>query len=119
MASGYRAPTTSMFEDAVSISSKSSDVSWNAVAPMFSSRRFSLVVPGMGAIHGFRASSQASAICAGVAFFRFAMLLAKDALHLAFVIYPEIERQHANQRPKQPSRKRQSLFFHRSNLPLS
>ena len=37
-------------------------------APMFSSRRCSLVVPGIGTIHGFCASSQASAICAGVAF---------------------------------------------------
>ena len=40
-----------------------------AAAPMFSSRRFSLVVPGIGTIHGFCASSQASAIWAGVAFF--------------------------------------------------
>ena len=30
-------------------------------------------VPGMGTIHGFWASSQASAICAGVAFFLLAM----------------------------------------------
>ena len=36
---------------------------------MFSSRRLSLVVPGIGTIHGFCASSQASAICAGVARF--------------------------------------------------
>ena len=41
---------------------------------MFSSRRWSFVVPGMGTIHGFCASSQASAICAGVAFFCCAML---------------------------------------------
>jgi len=41
---------------------------------MFSSRRSSLRVPGMGTIHGFWASSQASAICAGVAFFRRAMV---------------------------------------------
>ena len=40
---------------------------------MFSSRRCSFVVPGIGTIQGFWASSQASAICAGVAFFRFAM----------------------------------------------
>jgi hypothetical protein len=39
-------------------------------APMFSSKRCSFVVPGIGAIHGFWASSQASAIWAGVAFFR-------------------------------------------------
>ena len=37
---------------------------------MFSSRRSSLVVPGIGTIQGFCASSQASAICAGVARFR-------------------------------------------------
>ena len=36
---------------------------------MFSSSRCSFVVPGIGTIHGFCASSQASAICAGVAFF--------------------------------------------------
>ena len=41
---------------------------------MFSSRRCSFVVPGIGTIHGFWASSHASAICAGVAFFRSAML---------------------------------------------
>ena len=35
-------------------------------APMFSSRRSSLRVPGIGTIHGFCASSHASAICAGV-----------------------------------------------------
>ena len=40
---------------------------------MFSSRRCNLVVPGIGTIHGFWASSQASAIWAGVAFFRFAI----------------------------------------------
>ena len=34
---------------------------------MFSSKWSSLVVPGIGTIHGFCASSQASAICAGVA----------------------------------------------------
>jgi hypothetical protein len=33
---------------------------------MFSSRRCSFVVPGIGTIQGFCASSQASAICAGV-----------------------------------------------------
>ena len=37
---------------------------------MFSSKRCSFVVPGIGTIHGFWASSQASAICAGVAPFR-------------------------------------------------
>ena len=37
---------------------------------MFSSSRRSFVVPGIGTIQGFCASSHASAICAGVAFFR-------------------------------------------------
>ena len=37
---------------------------------MFSSSRCNFVVPGMGTIQGFWARSQASAICAGVAFFR-------------------------------------------------
>lgn len=41
----------------------------------FSSRRCSLVVPGIGAIQGFWASSQASAICAGVAPLALARLL--------------------------------------------
>ena len=41
---------------------------------MFSSRRFSLVVPGIGTIQGFWASSQARAIWAGVAFFCAAMV---------------------------------------------
>jgi hypothetical protein len=40
-------------------------VSSTAAAPRFSSRRFSFVVPGIGTIHGFWASSQARAICAG------------------------------------------------------
>ena len=37
---------------------------------MFSSRRLSLVVPGIGTIQGSFASSQASGICAAVAPFR-------------------------------------------------
>ncbi len=41
---------------------------------MFSSSRSRFVVPGMGTIHGFWASSHASAIWAGVAFFRSAIL---------------------------------------------
>ena len=44
------------------MSRRSSGVSSTASAPMFSSRRFSFVVPGIGTIHGFCASSQASAI---------------------------------------------------------
>ena len=58
-------------------------------APMFPSRRFNFVVPGIGTIHGFCASSQASAIWPGVAPFRWAMLssratsawLARSACH--------------------------------------
>ena len=41
---------------------------------MFSSSRCSFVVPGIGTIHGFWAKSHASAIWAGVAFFRSAIL---------------------------------------------
>ena len=71
--SGYRAPCTVILETALSISRRSSAVSSTAAAPMFSSRRCSFVVPGIGTIHGFCASSQASAIWAGVAFFRAAI----------------------------------------------
>src|ERR1035438_5839662 len=60
--SGYRAPCTLILEAALSMSRRSSGVSSTATAPRFSSRRFSFVVPGMGTIHGFRASNQASAI---------------------------------------------------------
>ena len=55
------------------MSRRSSGVSSTAAAPMFSSRRCSFVVPGIGTIHGFWASSQASAIWAGVACFRAAI----------------------------------------------
>src|SRR5438477_311661 len=58
---------------AVSISRRSWCVSSISVAPMFSSSRFNFVVPGIGTIHGFCPSNQASAICADVAFFRFAI----------------------------------------------
>src|ERR1700739_4291317 len=50
------------------------DVSSTSAAARFSSRRCSFVVPGIGTIHGFCASSHASAIWAGVAFFLFAIL---------------------------------------------
>src|SRR5688572_13313097 len=62
-----------MREAASSISHRSSGVRSTSAAPRFSSRRCSLVVPGIGTIHGLRASSQASAICAGVARFRAAI----------------------------------------------
>ncbi len=50
--SGYRAPWIVIFEAVVLISPKSSDVSSTAAAPMFSSRRSSFRVPGIGTIHG-------------------------------------------------------------------
>jgi hypothetical protein len=56
------------------MSRRSSGVSSTETAPMFSCKRCSFVVPGIGTIHGFWARSQASAIWAGVAFFRSAML---------------------------------------------
>src|SRR5271165_3081317 len=71
--SGYRSPWIVILEAAVSISRRSSDVSSTASTPMFSSRRCTFVVPGIGTIHGFCASTQASAIWAGVAFFRSAI----------------------------------------------
>ena len=46
---------------------RSSADSVSAAAAMFSSSRASLRVPGMGTIHGWRDSSQASATWAGVA----------------------------------------------------
>ena len=51
-----------IWEAAVSISRRSSVVNSSLTAPRFSSRRCSFVVPGIGTIHGFWASSQASAI---------------------------------------------------------
>ena len=50
--SGYRAPSTRIFEAARSISARSSGVSSTSAAPRFSSRRSSFVVPGIGTIHG-------------------------------------------------------------------
>jgi hypothetical protein len=44
-------------------------VSITSSAPRLSSKRCSLVVPGIGTIHGFCARSQARATCAGVASF--------------------------------------------------
>src|SRR6266567_5165422 len=60
--SGYRAPWIVIFEMALLISRRSSGLSSTASAPIFSSRRSSLREPGMGTIHDFWASSQASAI---------------------------------------------------------
>lgn len=64
------APWIVIFEASLSMLRRSLGVSSTARAPMFSSRRNRLVVPGMGTIHGFWASTQGSAIWAGVAFFR-------------------------------------------------
>ena len=50
-----------MFEEALSMARRSSEVRSRFAAPRFSSRRCSLVVPGIGTIHGFLASSQESA----------------------------------------------------------
>ena len=47
---------------------------------MFSSSRFSFLVPGIGTIHGFCASSHANAICAVVTFFSFATLFSKSTI---------------------------------------
>src|SRR5215210_329103 len=55
------------------MSRRSSGVSSTSAAAMFSSRRCSFVVPGIGTTHDFCARSQASAICAGVAALRSAM----------------------------------------------
>lgn len=58
---GYRAPSILMCEEAVSIALRSSAVSLTSRTPRFSSRRSSLVVPGIGTIQVFWASNQASA----------------------------------------------------------
>lgn len=47
-------------------------------APRFSSRRCSFVVPGIGTIHRFFASNQASATCAGVPPLLSAMLFSRS-----------------------------------------
>ena len=50
--SGYRAPTTLILATAPAMSARSAGVRSIAAALMFSSRRCSLVVPGIGTIHG-------------------------------------------------------------------
>ena len=67
--SGYRASCTVIFDAAFSISRRSSGVSSTLTAPIFSSKRDSFVVPGMGTIQDFWASNQARAIWAGVTLF--------------------------------------------------
>ena len=56
-----------IFAKAASITSRSSADNTTSAAPRFSATRSSRRVPGIGTIQGFCASSQASAICAGVA----------------------------------------------------
>jgi hypothetical protein len=60
------------------ISTSSAGVNRTVAAPMFSNICAICVVPGIGTIQGFCAISQASEICAGVACFRTAQLLAKS-----------------------------------------
>src|SRR4051812_27792158 len=61
-----------MGASAASMSCRSSAVRAMSAAARFSSRRWRLVVPGIGTIQGFWASSQAKAICAAVALRSFA-----------------------------------------------
>jgi len=51
--SGYRAPCTLISEAALSSSRRSAGVSWSDAAAMFSRRRWSFVVPGIGTIQDF------------------------------------------------------------------
>lgn len=67
ISSGYLAPSILMVEATVLISLRSSAVSVMESDPRFSSSRSSFRVPNSGTIHGFWASSQAWATCAGVA----------------------------------------------------
>src|SRR5688572_2740671 len=71
--SGYRAPCTVILFAATSISCKSSASNAMLAAPLFSCNRSSLVVPGIGTIHGLCDNNHARAICAGVLFFCFAI----------------------------------------------
>ena len=63
-----------------------------ASEPLFSSRRDNLVVPGIGTIHGFCASSHASAICAGVAFFCSAILPSRSTNALFALRFSGVKR---------------------------
>ncbi len=64
-ASESRAPCTLIFEKVVSISRRSSGASSISAARRFSSRCASLVVPGIGTIHGFWARSHAGNLAVG------------------------------------------------------
>src|SRR5262249_45822281 len=72
-ASEYRAPFASILAAPLSISRRSSALISTLTAETFSLSRWSFVVPGIGTIQDFCASSQASATWAGVAFFCSAM----------------------------------------------
>ena len=75
----------SIVAKASSISRRSAAVSWTSAAGRLSSRCSIFVPPGIGTIHGFWASSQANAICAGVIFLRAARFLQKvDHLEVGF-----------------------------------
>ncbi len=74
-ASGSRSPSMESFDAASLIAATSVSESLRSVAPRFSSRRCSFVVPGIGTIQGFCASSHARATWAGVAFIRSAAAL--------------------------------------------
>ena len=67
---------------------------------MFSSSRCSFVVPGIGTIQGFRASSQASAICAGVACFRAA--ICAEQIDQRLVRGPRLRREAGDRVPHVP-----------------
>ena len=76
----------------------SASVRVTSAAARFSSSRCSLVVPGMGTIHGCWASSQASAICPGVA-----PLAAGDGLDLldqCEVVFQRLAGEPRNLRPQ-------------------
>lgn len=62
IASGRRAPCTVIFEATAPGSSRSAGVGSIATASIFSSRRCSFVVPGIGTSHGFWAKSRAMPI---------------------------------------------------------
>ena len=80
-----RSPATPIAATADSIRRTSSGLRLNSTAPIFSRSRALFRVPGMGTIHGFCASSQASARRAGVVplltWERRAQLKGKGAYH--------------------------------------
>ena len=82
---------------------RSSGVNSMFSAPRFSSSRFSFVVPGIGTIHGFFASSQASAIWAGVAFFRPAMRLSRSIRAWFFYMASGVKRGRRLRKSPSPS----------------